>query len=61
MYDDKEIATSWLAEASLILDRAAKLLSVFFSSTSSGTAWPLHFKFASYLLPMPMTANAKAF
>ena len=30
VYDDNEIATSWLAEASLIPDRAAKLLSVFF-------------------------------
>ena len=27
---------------------AAKLFSIFFSSASRGTAWPLHFKFASY-------------
>ena len=27
---------------------AAKFFSIFFSSALRGTAWPLHFKFASY-------------
>ena len=32
--------------------RAAKLFSIYFSSASRGTAWPLHFTFASYAYGM---------
>ena len=41
--------------------RAATLFSFFFNSALRGTAWPLHFEFASYAYGMWMAASSEKF